>query len=197
MSRAVYVFVVVAVAVACMVGASFMYMDGAEQDKNDAYRALKIWKNRVDASRQNNSIIDEYEKTYLRLVNHGVIGEEDRLSWFETIQSTSEDRSMRSVRYSVSSQSQFSEREVDKYFKGLDLYRSVMTMDVKMSHEGDLFALLNGLRKDANGMYMVDQCDVERLDLDASDETGTRLDNMKAYCELSWYTIRARKARKG
>ena len=195
MSRSVYVFVFVLICVICMVSASYIYMDGASGDKDDAYRALKIWKNRVDTSRQNNSIIDQYEMDYLRLVNSGVIGEEDRLSWYESIQETSEERGMPSVRYSVSSQVKFNDREVQKYFRGLDLYRSIMTMDIKMSHEGDLFALLNGMLDGANGLFVVDQCDVERIDLKSVNRVA--LDNIKAYCELSWYTIRASRARKG
>ncbi len=193
-SRAVYVFAFVSLVVVVMVSASWMYMDQAEYDKNSANRALKIWKNKVDASRQSNSIIDEYESTYLNLVNTGVIGDEDRLSWYETIQDTSEGRGMQSVKYSVSSQTQFNQREVAKYFKGLDLFRSVMTLDIKMSHEGDLFALLNDLNSDANGLFLVDACDLERIDLKNSEQA--RLDNMKAYCQLSWYTIRARQPRK-
>lgn len=194
-SRALYVLIFVSVCVVCMVGGAYVYMDGAQNNKDDAYRALKIWKNRVDASRQNNNIIDQYELDYLRLVSRGVIGEEDRLSWYEAIQGTSEERGMPSVKYSVSSQSRLNEREVSRYFKGLDLYRSIMTMDIRMSHEGDLFALLNGLSDSANGLYVVDSCDVERVDLKSVDKVV--LDNMKAYCELSWYTIKANKARKG
>jgi len=195
LSRAFYVLAFVVIAVICMVSASWIYMSSAEEDKANAQRALKIWKNRVDASRQSNNIIDQYENTYLYLVNHSVIGAEDRLSWYESIQATSEERGMPSVKYSVSSQSQFNEREVAKKFRGLDLYRSVMTMDIRMSHEGDLFALLNNLEKEANGLFVVDQCDVERVDLKAVG--ASKIDNMKAWCELSWYTIRARKARKG
>ena len=195
LSRALYIFITVLVAVVCMVSASWIYMSEKEAHKDDAYRALKIWKNRVDTSRQSNSIIDQYETDYLDLVNHGVIGDEDRLSWYESIQRTSEERGMPSVKYSVSSQIKMNEREVGKYFKGLDLYRSIMTMDIKMSHEGDLFALLNNLDDSANGLYVVDQCDLERIDLKAA--SATALNNMKAYCEISWYTIRASKKRRG
>lgn len=192
-SRSVYVFSFVSVVVICMVTASWLYMNTAEEDKTGANRALKIWKNKVDASRASNSIIDEYENTYLQLVNNGVIGNEDRLSWYESIQDTSESRGMQSVKYSISSQARLNEREVAKAFKGLDLFRSVMTLDIRMSHEGDLFALLNNLKTDANGLFLIDQCDVERVDMKA-DKTP-RLDNMRAYCELSWYTIRARQPR--
>lgn len=195
LSRSFYVFVMVAIFTVCMVSVSYVYMDNKEQDKINAQRAMKIWKNKVDSSRHSNSVIDEYEKTYLYLVNHGVIGSEDRLSWYEAIQETTESRGMPSVKYSVTSQVQFNNREVAKFFKGLDLYRSVMTMDIKMSHEGDLFALMNNLQDSANGLFVVDQCDVERVDLKQAMRSQVTMDNMKAYCELSWYTIRAARAK--
>ncbi len=196
LSRAVYVFIVTLVFVIGMASFSYVYMDSAREDMMDAKRAMKIWKNRVSSSRHNNSIIDAYESEYLQLINHGVIGKEDRLSWYEAIQATSESRGMPSVKYSVSSQTQLDKRAVAKAFKGLDLYRSTMTMDIKMGHEGDLFAMLNNLQEKANGLFLVDKCDVERAGSDLKHSTAASTNNMKAYCELSWYTIRATKSKK-
>lgn len=197
LSRAFYVFIVVSVTTICLVGFSYMYMDSAEQEQMSAKRAMKIWKNKIDSSRQNNNIIDEYEQTYFGLINNNVIGEEDRLSWYEVIQATSESRGMPSVKYSVSSQGKLNSREVAKVFKGLDLYRSVMTLEIKMSHEGDLFALVNNLEDRARGLFVIDKCDVENTDKNADLKVTAVMDSMKAYCEMSWYTIQATKSKKG
>lgn len=197
LSRALYVFIVVAVTTVCLVGFSYMYMDSAEQDELSAKRAMKIWKNKIDSSRQNNNIIDAYEQTYLGLINNNVIGEEDRLSWYEAIQATSESRGMPSVKYSVTSQSKLNSREVAKVYKGLDLYRSVMTLDIRMSHEGDLFSLVNNLEDRARGLFVIDKCDVENTDRKADLKVSAVMDSMKAYCEMSWYTIQATKSKKG
>jgi hypothetical protein len=64
-----------------------------------------------------------------------------------------------------------------------------MTLDIKMAHEGDLFALLNDLKK-ADGLFAVDRCDIEKT----SKKTVDTENNMKAYCELGWYTFRSSKA---
>ena len=194
LQRALLVFVATLLFVAGLASAAYVYMDAAQEKQHAAQRALKIWKNRVDKSRQDNSIIDAYESTYLKLVDRAVIGEEDRLSWYQAIQAISESRGMPSVKYSVSSQLRHHPAELARQFKGLELYRSTMTMDIRMAHEGDLFALLNALQHNAKGLFVVDKCNIENL---GSDETGTareRLNTMKAYCELSWYTLRADKA---
>jgi hypothetical protein len=64
-----------------------------------------------------------------------------------------------------------------------------MTLDIKMAHEGDLFALLNDLRK-ADGLFAVDSCDIEKISKKVVDTDN----NMKAYCELRWYTFRGARA---
>ncbi len=64
-----------------------------------------------------------------------------------------------------------------------------MTLDVKMAHEGDLFALLNDLGQ-ADGLFAIDRCDIEKI---SKKLVGTD-NNMKAYCELGWYTFRGSKA---
>jgi len=49
---------------------------------------MQKWQTKLNSSVENNKIIDEYESNFLKLVNQGVVGDEDRLSWFETIQNT-------------------------------------------------------------------------------------------------------------
>jgi hypothetical protein len=66
-----------------------------------------------------------------------------------------------------------------------------MILDVNMAHEGDLFALLNDLRK-ADGLYTVDNCKIEKVRKKIIDTDN----NMKAYCELGWYTFRGAKAKR-
>ena len=71
-----------------------------------------------------------------------------------------------------------------------------MTLDIKMAHEGDLFALLNDLSK-ADGLFAVDSCDIEKISKEVVDADNDMNDsNMKAYCELGWYTFKGSKAKK-
>jgi hypothetical protein len=166
-----------------------MYMDGIYQDQQSAKRAMRIWQSKINSSVESNQIIDEFESNFLKLVNQGVVGTEDRLSWFETIQNTARKRGMPLVKYSISTQEALKERSLQREYRGIDVFKSVMTLDIKMAHEGDLFALLNDLRK-ADGLYAVDRCDIEKLSKKVVDTDN----NMKAYCELGWYTFRAQKA---
>jgi len=190
--RSLGVFVVMLVTSIVVVSISQIYMDDIYQDQQSAKRAMRIWQTKINSSVENNQIIDEFESNFLKLVNQGVVGAEDRLSWFETIQNTAKRRGMPSVKYSISAQKQLKERNLISEYRGIDVFKSVMTLDVKMAHEGDLFALLNDLGK-ADGLFAIDLCNIEKISKKVVDTDN----NMKAYCELGWYTFRGSKANKG
>jgi len=187
--RAIVIASVVLVATMITVTVSYIYMDGIYQDEQSAKRAMRLWQSKINSSVESNQIIDEFESNFLKLVNQGVVGAEDRLSWFETIQNTAKKRGMPLVKYSISSQEPLKARSLKREYRGIDVFKSVMTLDIKMAHEGDLFALLNDLRK-ADGLFAVDSCDIEKV----SNKVIDTENNMKAYCELGWYTFRSARA---
>jgi len=170
---------------------SMMYRDDAVQRESSAQRAMHIWKSKIEGSRRSDKIVDKYEQEYLDLVKKGVIGKEDRLSWYEAIQNVSESRGMPSVKYAVVSQKKVSTPTLSQKYRGLALYRSVMTLDTTMGHEGDLFALLNGLQDRAKGLFTVDECKLEMNRPKDADADVISINQMKAHCELSWYTIKS------
>ncbi len=190
--RALGVFVIVLIAGIVVVTVSQIYMDDIYQDQQSEKREMRKWQSKINSSVENNQIIDEFENNFLKLVNQGVVGAEDRLSWFETIQNTAKKRGMPSVKYSISTQATLDEKNIKREYRGIDVFKSVMTLDIKMAHEGDLFALLNDLEK-ADGLFAVDRCDIEKM----SRKTVDTENIMKAYCELGWYTFRGTKANKG
>ena len=190
--RAAGVFTVMLVLSIIVVSVSYVYMDDIYQDQQSATRAMRKWQTKINSSVENNQIIDEFESNFLKLVNQGVVGAEDRLSWFETIQETAKKRGMPSVKYSISAQKLLQENNLKKRYRGIDVFKSMMTLDIKMAHEGDLFALLNDLEK-ADGLFAVDSCDIEKISKAAVDKDT----NMKAYCELGWYTFKGSKTNKG
>lgn len=190
--RALVVFSVTAIISIVVVSISYVYMDRVYQDQQVAKRDMRVWQSKINSSVENNQIIDEFESNFLKLVNQGVVGAEDRLSWFETIQNTAKKRGMPSVKYSISTQAALKEANIQREYGGIDVFKSVMTLDIKMAHEGDLFALINDLEK-ADGLFAIDSCDIEKV----SKKTVDTENVMKAYCELGWYTFRGSRANRG
>jgi len=189
LARSISVFLMVLLLSVIFISASYMYKDGAYEDQQASKRAMRLWQIKINSSVENNQIIDEFEANFLKLVNQGVVGEENRLSWFETIQSTAKKRGMPSVKYSISEQKPLLANKPGVQYQGIDVFKSVMTLNIKMAHEGDLFALLNDLRK-SDGLFAVDSCNIEKI----SKKNVDTENNMKAYCKLGWYTLRGSKS---
>lgn len=187
---ALIVFTVMLSVSIIVVSASYIYMDGAYQEKQSATRAMRTWQTKINSSVANNQIIDQFEANFLKLVNQGVVGAEDRLSWFETLQNAAKRRGMPLVKYSISSQEAVNEKNISSEYAGINVYKSIMTLDITMAHEGDLFALLNDLKK-ADGLYTVDKCDIEK-----SIEESADVNSMRARCQIGWYTLRGARADK-
>ena len=185
--RPVTVFIAVVIISIVTVVVSESILNDAYENEQSEKRAMRIWKNKIDGSRESNKIIDEYENSYTSLVNRHIIGDEDRLSWFETIQATTNARGMPSVKYNITSQKPAEDPGGMLAAQGLRVFRSKMTLDITMAHEGDLFAMLNNLETKAKGLYAVDSCTIEKKN---KDEIAGN-DSMRALCELSWYTFKS------
>lgn len=185
--RSLILFVAMLIFSIAIITASNSYVEHAYKDRQSEKRAMRIWKNKIDGSRESNKIIDEYEKHFLELVKNNIVGEENRLDWLENIQAIANARGMPSVKYNLSSQKMVEDKTGQHRVKGLTVYRSDMTLDMKMAHEGDLFAVLNTLEKRAKGLFVVDQCTIEKL----SNPSLNSNENMAARCELGWYTFKS------
>ncbi len=170
--------------------ASYLYLDESDRQKMQAQRDMRQWQSKISKAIENRKIIERFEADFQRLVEKGVVGDEPRLSWFETIKVTAEQRGMPLVKYGIGPQQALQNEHLEQQYPGLAVYKSVMTMDMTLGHEGDLFALLNRLAM-TDGLFAVDRCDIKRLEASA----GSGTENLSAYCELGWYTFRS--ARQG
>jgi hypothetical protein len=185
--RPLILFVAVLILSIAIIAISNSYVEHAYQGRESEKRTMRIWKNKIDDSRQSNQIIDEYESRYLELVKNKIVGEEDRLDGLENIQAMANSRGMPSVKYNLSSRKQIEDITGQHSAQGLNVYRSDMTLDMSMAHEGDLFAMLNTLEARAKGLFIVDQCNFVKL---ARTSVNSN-ENMTANCKLGWYTFKS------
>ncbi len=190
--RAVVVFILVIAVVLISIFVSYMYLDKVKQEKSSASRTMRLWQSKINSSVKSDQLIEKFEKDFMRLVRQGVVGKEERLSWFEAVQSIVKRRDMPLVKYSISSQTKLDKDNIKRDFPGIDVFKSTMTLNLKMGHEGDLFALLNDLEK-AKGLFTIDQCNIEKI----RHTSSLTINNMKAFCKLGWYTFKSTKLNTG
>ena len=190
--KSLIVFLVVLASMGTMVAVSDMYKSGASDKNNIETREMRSWRSKIEEANRNNQILVQHEDTFKKLKADSIIGDENRLSWVEVVQKVAESRGIASVKYNIASQTPVDKSLLDSRYRGLDVYRSVMSIEMNFIHEGDLFVMLNALRKEAKGLMTVDKCDVELINKEINEGIigQDATDNMRASCELSWYTLK-------
>lgn len=129
---------------------------------------------------------------YRKLLDRGVIGDEQRLDWVDRIGEIKTARKLFDVRYSIDAQ-----KPVD--YPGLagagdvEFMASPMKLEMSLLHEEDLFRFLEDLRRALSAHVVVKSCTLQRTDRGASDRgVGPRL---QAACDIDLVTIRDRQMR--
>jgi len=190
--KALVLFVIILMAMISMVTASEIYKTNAEEKNARTSGEMRSWRNKIEEANKNNQILVQHEDTFKKLKDKFVIGDENRLSWVEVVQKVADSRKIASVKYDIASQVLLDKNTLDKKYAGIDVFKSVMSLEMKFIHEGDLFVMLNALKEEAKGLVTVDKCDVELINKNVNDGIiGQNItDNMRAHCGLSWYTLK-------
>ena len=185
-------FSVILISMITVVAVSDVYKTSANEENTQALREMRGWKSKIDEANKNNQILVQHEDTFKKLKDNSVIGDENRLSWVEVVQKVADSRGIASVKYDITSRQLLDKSKLDKKYAGIDVYKSVMSLEMKFIHEGDLFVMLNALKNEAKGLVTIDRCDVELINKDVNEGIigQDATDNMRAFCELSWYTLK-------
>ncbi len=134
-------------------------------------------------------LIDQYRSLYNDYKSSGLVGEERRLSWIESLESTNEVLRLPTLSYALNPQEEF-ERPKFRPKRGVEVRSSPMELSMGMMHEEDLFALLEGLRLSIRNLFTVDSCQISR-DTPVDRSLETRRSNLRSNCTIRWVTIDA------
>jgi len=135
-------------------------------------------------------LLDQYRSLYSEYKSSGLVGEERRLSWIETLESTNEVLRLPTLTYNLNPQEDF-KRPGFKLKRGVAVMSSPMDLTIGMLHEEDLFALLEGLRLSIQNLFTVDSCSIIRPSpVDRS--LDTKKANLRSQCTIRWVTINAK-----
>ncbi|MFZ5557922.1 MAG: hypothetical protein ACOZDY_14600 [Pseudomonadota bacterium] len=129
--------------------------------------------------------LDAYYEEYRQLMERGVIGPEQRLSWIETIDRLRDQRGLFGTRYSIAPQKPF-QSDVPLPGGPINLRSSDMTLQLTLLHEGELADFLEALQREARGMYLLRGCRVERVDPAV---TLRYAPHLRADCDLTWLSL--------
>lgn len=185
--------------VAAALGGALVHATGeglpaARSAMENALRSLHQAQDRYRRSGEEREIIARYLPAYERLEAEGFVGDEQRFNWLDALRIAGSQSGVFQLDYQVGAQQPYqTPAGVDPGH--LQLRQSVMKLDMRLLHEGDISLFFRTLRALRVGIFTIDNCTLSRLGNNESPGTGTRAPlryqpNVEAQCELRWITVR-------
>ena len=136
------------------------------------------------------SLYSQYVTRYQDLERQGVIGDEPRLNWVEALERINQSLKLPVLRYEIQPQKPVSMQGNRYDTKIIRVYRSTMSFDAGLLHEGDLLVLLDELRRQTSGRLEVRDCDIKFASSTRGVVFNVRQPNLVALCTVDWYTLK-------
>jgi len=190
-TAALLLLVMVSIAIAILGWYSYQLAERGRAGAALQQRALDEARIRFQRSGDERALLIRYAPEYRALAGHGFIGAEQRVQWIDSLRLANQTTQLFGVQYQIGAQARYLLPERPD----ANLYRSPMTINLQLVHEGDLMRFLRALAASRSGVFTIDECTLERIgSLPAAGAPGTSVPtpqvqaNLRAECDLSWIT---------
>lgn len=184
---AITVFVLCFLVSGAMLATSIYFRDEMESDFNKDQVRFQSISRKYLAIDEEDRFIKQFYPRFRELYAEGIIGNEHRLNWIETLRSAGARIDLPSLSYEITSQKEYTPGYAI-YRGSYQIYVSKMKLTFGLLHEGDLERLFDELNQRASGLYSVADCTFTSSQ--KTIERDPKQENILAECELLWYTIR-------
>lgn len=187
--RQVQYFIVALIVSALLVGVGLYYHQQYEEKWKRSKYTLVQAKARYQQALDREQLLSAYESQFEQLERRGIYGDEHRIQWIETIQKSTEQRRIPSVKFDISRRTAVDRDNIQLELDDLEIYASKMKLDFQLLHEGDLFGLLKDLNSRAEGLSLISNCRIKNnfRSMDVLDNNSRF--NFIGECELLWLTL--------
>jgi hypothetical protein len=178
------------VAVVALAGCAVYYTDLlAKKATADLARQKGVFQTAQTRMRQSGDekeTIVKYVDAYRDLEKSGFAGEEQRINWLDALRNANARAELFGVSYQIGVQHPYpNAAEFDP--GSIALQESIMELDMRLMHEGDLLRFFDELRAQKAGLFHVKECTLIRSD---RSETMRNQPYLNAQCDLVWITAR-------
>jgi hypothetical protein len=147
---------------------------------------LKEARTRFQRSGEERDLIVRFLPAFDNLRAHGLIGPEERINWLEALRTANQQAHMFGAEYQISTQQPYPYAQ-ELNAQRLGMAQSVMKLNLRLLHEGELMRFFQLLEKQNVGAFDINQCVLQRTNPGA--EPDTAQPNLRAECELAWITL--------
>lgn len=147
---------------------------------------LKDARTRFQRSGEERDLIVRFLPAFEALRKHGLIGPEERINWLEALRVANQQAQMFGAEYQISTQQSYPYAQ-ELSAQRLGMAQSVMKLNLRLVHEGELMRFFRLLEKQNVGAFDINQCVLQRLNMGSA--PGVARPNLRAECELAWITL--------
>jgi type II secretory pathway pseudopilin PulG len=166
--------------------ASKQFLDQARVQHKAALADRQTIQSKLSRATDEEREIREKLVDYRKLLARGVIGDERRLDWVETIGQIKNENKLAEIRYQIEPQRTLDLPGVSPS-SGVEFRVSALKVEMQLLHEGDLLVFIDGLRSKLKAHVLVRSCAIKRLDSGQERGIAPRL---RADCVIDLVTIR-------
>ncbi|HEY9200200.1 MAG TPA: hypothetical protein VIQ81_01270 [Gammaproteobacteria bacterium] len=192
LQKELLIFIVCLLLAAVVVFLSYTTLQTARENRATQQQTLNAAKNRYYLAVKRKALLDEFSLRYAKLPQKNIVGDENRLSWVDTIETIAEQLPLPYLKYRIEKREPLDDNALKKSFPGIDVFYSSMSLEMQLLHEGDLYRLLDQLQNKANGLFDVQRCSMHKNNAVGSSVLESRTSkNFSSVCVLNWYTLQA------
>ena len=178
--------ILVGIGVAAVIAAS-QYLDQTRVQHKIAVADRQASQTKLSRATEEEREIREKLVDYRRLLARGVIGDERRLEWVETIGQIKNEHKLFEIKYRIDPQRKLDLPGVTSSSE-IEFRVSALKVDMQLLHEGDLLVFLDGLRSKLKAHVLVRSCSIDRLNRSGQDRGISP--RLRADCVIDLVTIR-------
>ena len=175
---------------AALIFAGYNYETAQQEAYDKAVGELRTTHKRYSNLVRDLELIEQYRNLYNEYKASGLVGEERRLSWVESLQSANQVLRLPTLTYNLLPQENFKRPDLNVK-RDVVVQSSAMELSIGMLHEEDLFALLEVLRQSIRSLFTVDSCSMTRT-TGIGRSLDTKKPNLNTRCTIRWVTIDAK-----
>lgn len=154
----------------------------AEAAREQQTQANKAAQQKLERSKTERQLIQQYRGAYQALVARGFIGAENRLAWLEAVQQANRDAQLYGLDYSLEPRA-----PVSGLGNNLPLGQTVMRIRMPILVEDDLTHFLEALQQRTKSLFRVRMCQISHP-ADIAPQALNRPE-LEVECELLWFTV--------
>jgi hypothetical protein len=181
------------VAGAAAVFLSNMYLAKARAERLAAAEDRRAAQDKLARATSEEREIREKLVDYKRLLERGIIGDEQRLDWVDTIGQIKAARRIHDIKYSIAPQKAYEVHGAGPTGGDVEFRVSELKLEMQLLHEEDMLGFLEDLQRQLKTHVMVRSCSVQRLDRPGGFERSGVTPRLRAECAVDLLTIRDRK----